>query len=614
MATYRAEQHAPPSADQTEAHWAQAKTLHDIMEQRLLTALFQPIVAFQDGTIYGYEALIRGPSDSILHTPDNLFDTALRSGQLSRLDLLCRQIALQSYKEQGLTGKLFLNINPASLLQPDFKPGLTLQHMADLGIVPEQVVMEITEHTPIHDHTVLHNAALHYKTMGLEVAIDDLGAGYSGLRLWSELRPDYVKIDMHFVQGIHEDVVKRKFVQSIHEIAQTLNCKVIAEGIETKEEYLAVRELDIPMGQGYYFFRPHAIAPRILPQAVMMAGRIRNSQFYLRSSQRFSTTAALIMERTPIRPDLPFQEVGELFCGAPHLSSIPVVREDNVPVGLVRRNQFMNVFASRYGRELHSKKPVARFMDKKPLIVDQNLPLEKLSKLVTSESELQLNDEFIITARGHYAGMGTLTDLLRKITDLQVRNARYANPLTLLPGSVPINECLDNLLQKRWAFVMCYCDLDNFKPFNDVYGYARGDEAIKLLANILVEHAHDRHDFVGHIGGDDFIVVFLSQDWQQRCRSILQCFEREIPQLYDAGHRAAEGMWAKDRRGHELFYPVMSLSIAAVEAPSGHFSTHHEISARAGEVKHQAKSMSGNSLFIDRRTADHPADQLPLLN
>lgn len=614
MATYRAEQHAPASADQTEAYWAQAKTLHDIMEQRLLIPLFQPIVAFPDNTIYGYEALIRGPSDSVLHTPDNLFDTALRTGQLSELDLLCLQVALQSSKEQELTGKLFLNINPASLLQPDFKPGLTLQHMAALGIAPKQVVMEITEHTPIHDYTVLHNAALHYKTMGLEVAIDDLGAGYSGLRLWSELRPGYVKIDMHFVQGIHEDLVKRKFVQSIHEIAQTLDCRVIAEGIETKEEYLAIREIGIPLGQGHYFARPHAIAPRMLPQGVVTAGRIRNSHFHLRSSQRFSTTAALITERAPIRSDLPFQEVADLFCGAPHLSSIPVVREDNVPVGLVRRNQFMNIFSSRYGRELHGKKPITRFMDKKPLIVDQNLPLEKLSKLVTSESELQMNDEFIITARGQYTGVGTLTGLLRKITDLQVRNARYANPLTLLPGSVPINECLDSLLQKRWAFVMCYCDLDNFKPFNDIYGYARGDEAIKLLANILVEHAHDKHDFVGHIGGDDFIMVFLSQDWQQRCRSILQRFEREILRLYDAGHCAAGGMWAKDRRGHELFYPIMSLSIAAVEAPSGHFSTHHEISARAGEIKHQAKSMSGNSLFIDRRAAEHSAGQLPLLN
>ncbi len=109
MATYRAEQHAPPSAEQTEAHWAQAKTLHDIMEQRLLTALFQPIVAFPDNLIYGYEALIRGPSDSVLHTPDNLFDTALRTGQLSRLDLLCRQIVLQSYTV------MFLHFNSHSI-------------------------------------------------------------------------------------------------------------------------------------------------------------------------------------------------------------------------------------------------------------------------------------------------------------------------------------------------------------------------------------------------------------------------------------------------------------------------------------------------------------------
>ena len=160
---------------------------------------------------------------------------------------------------------------------------------------------------------------------------------------------------------------------------------------------------------------------------------------------------------------------------------------------------------------------------------------------------------------------------------------------------------------------MCYCDIDNFKPFNDACGYSQGDEAIKLLARILVESAHKRRDFVGHIGGDDFVIIFLSQNWQQRCQAIIDSFASEVVELYAEEERAAGGVWSKDRRGHKIFYPTMTLSLAAVEATQGRLTSHHEIAARISEVKGQAKSIAGNSLFIDRRHTDGDASQLSLI-
>ncbi len=264
------------------------------------------------------------------------------------------------------------------------------------------------------------------------------------------------------------------------------------------------------------------------------------------------------------------------------------------------------MFASLFGRSLHGKKMVTEFMDVNPLIIDKNLPLEKLSKLVTKEADLHMNDDFIITDDGRYAGVGTVMRLLQKITDLQIRNARHANPLTLLPGTVPLNERLDTLVREGANFIVCYFDLDNFKPFNDAYGFSKGDEAIKLTAQILVESHNKECDFVGHIGGDDFITLFLSADWMAHCEFILKRFESEIIQLYDKQHLMGGGLWSKDRRGKKSFYPIMSLSIGAVEISPKNFDSYHDVASMASNAKAMAKKMNGNSLFVDRRYKKSP--------
>ncbi|MDP1708407.1 MAG: GGDEF domain-containing protein [Gammaproteobacteria bacterium] len=588
------------------------RALHDILEHSQLTPLFQPICSLVENRIYGYEALIRGPAESPLHTPTVLFADATKYARLAEADQRCSQVCIEAWLRLQLQGKLFLNINPASLMQPGFRGSEALHMMGLTGVVPDQVVLEITEHTPTGDYALLREAVVLYRSMGFEIAIDDMGTGYSSLRLWSELRPDYVKIDMHFTQGMYQDRSKRQFVQSIMEIASDLNCKVIAEGVETREDHQALYDVGVTMAQGYYFAPPDAL-PSIALDTPSLAPEPPAHSGYVPGLARSAVAATLISPRPTLDPDTPVEVAGELFHGTPNLNALPVVRGD-IPLGLVRRTQLMNVLASRYGRDLHGKKPVSYFMERRPLIVDKSLPLEKLSKLVTSEDDVYLSDEFIITSRGRYLGMSTIVQLLKKITDLQVRNARYSNPLTLLPGSVPINERLDSLLKRRWGFVMCYCDLDNFKPFNDACGYSQGDEAIKLLARILVDAAHSRHDFVGHVGGDDFVIIFLSQNWQQRCQAIIDSFAVKVVELYAEEERTAGGVWSKDRRGNKVFFPVMTLSLAAVEAPQGRFVSHHEIAARVSEIKTQAKNIAGNSLFVDRRRTDGDAGQLSLID
>src|SRR5450756_1889604 len=237
------------------------KTLQDIFNQRDLSALFQPIMDFSSGTFLGFEALIRGPADNPLHSPINLFGAARQQGLSLEIEMLCRQIVLESFVAQNLPGKLFLNVSPEALTHPSFKNGQTLTYLENLDIDPKRVIIEITENQPTFDFEGMHNALLHYRSMGFQIAIDDLGEGFSSSRLWSELRPEFVKVDMHFVQGVNADPLKQQFLRSIQSIALSSGTQVIAEGIETAAEFRTIRDVGIACGQGYFIARPNHIPP-----------------------------------------------------------------------------------------------------------------------------------------------------------------------------------------------------------------------------------------------------------------------------------------------------------------------------------------------------------------
>ena len=234
----------------------QLSTLDSILAHSNITSLFQPIVSLAEQVILGYEALTRGPSNTSLHSPINLLAAARHAGRLNELEMTCRENACRRYSQQQLQGKLFLNVSPETLLDATHKPGRTLELLHKYGISADNVVIELTEQTPTDDFELLDAALHHYRDMGFSIALDDLGAGYSSLRMWSELRPDYVKIDRYFIDGIHRDAVKREFVGSIMKIARASRAQVIAEGIELSEELQVLSDMGIDLVQGYLLGRP----------------------------------------------------------------------------------------------------------------------------------------------------------------------------------------------------------------------------------------------------------------------------------------------------------------------------------------------------------------------
>ena len=581
------------------------KTLQDILNQRCLSALFQPIMDLSNGTFLGFEGLIRGPADSPLHSPINLFAAAKQQELSLEVEMLCRQIVMEAFAAQNLPGKLFLNVSPEALNHPSFKNGQTLTYLENLGIDPKRVIIEITENQPTFDFDGMRNALLHYRSMGFQIAMDDLGEGFSSLRLWSELRPDFVKIDMHFVQGVNTDPLKQQFIRSIQSIALSSGTQVIAEGIETDAEFRVIRDMGIACGQGYFIARPSSIPP-LNPSAEV--GCLINTNHVAEqpySNPRIITVEALLRYVEPSQPDTSIENIFACFSANKGLRAIPVVKHGR-PIGLINRHAFVDSFAQPFRRELLGKKPCMDMMNADPLIVEKSTPIHELSSFLSESNIEHFTDGFIITEQGRYVGLGTGQDLLREITNAQIETARYANPLTLLPGNVPINEHIDFLLKSGKSFAVCYGDLDNFKPFNDVYGYRKGDEMIQFTGKLLNNVCDPQRDFIGHIGGDDFILILQSADWEKRCNRALTSFAQTSLVLFEERHRSSGGYTSEDRQGRVVHHPLPTLSIGVICATAEAFHSHYEIAEAATAAKKMAKKKPGNSLFIERRELAQP--------
>jgi GGDEF domain-containing protein len=256
----------------------------------------------------------------------------------------------------------------------------------------------------------------------------------------------------------------------------------------------------------------------------------------------------------------------------------------------------MNEYSKLYYREIWGRKSCAVHVNWQPRLIEREHSVDELIGILTSQDQRYLTDGFIVTENGRYVGLGTGDQLVRSVTETRIEAARHANPLTFLPGNIPITRHMDRLLKKQTRFVACYADLNNFKPFNDYYGYWRGDEMICLLARIAAAKCDPQRDFLGHVGGDDFIMLFQSEDWLQRCEKIVLEFNGRALALFDTGSQTAGGIEAEDRHGVKRFFPFTTLSIGAIAIDPIKYARAEDVANAAALAKHDAKQ-AGEGVF-----------------
>lgn len=216
------------------------------------TMAFQPIVNFRDKTIFGYEALVRGPNEEGAHYILSQVNDANRY----KFDQAIRVKALDLAKKLNLEGMLSINFLPNAVYRPETCIRATLEAAAELNFPTNRIMFEVTEGEKVLDHEHLKNIFIEYKKQNFTTAIDDFGAGYAGLNLLADWQPDVIKIDMSLTRNIHNDRVRQSLVNGIITVCKELSIQMIAEGVECKEERDSLYSQGVDLFQGYYFARP----------------------------------------------------------------------------------------------------------------------------------------------------------------------------------------------------------------------------------------------------------------------------------------------------------------------------------------------------------------------
>lgn len=571
------------------------KLLFDqILKDELITPYFQPIYHLADGTIHGYEALSRGPKNSTLFTPDSLFDLAIQEGQLHQLERLCQRKALSKFSKLALKGKLFINVSASLFASSEHQSEMTSSTLSQLGIDNSQLVIELSEQHPYECSDLTKNRVTEYQEMGMQIAIDDLGVGYSGLQIWSELQPNIVKIDRHFIQNIDTDKIKQEFIRAIITIAERTNCTVIAEGIETKKELAFLRKMGVTLGQGYFLGHP-TDTPNFSTNTYLAKQAEESSQAKKDSSE---SVQALCRATPYLNESHVLDDASKLFKKYKEMTAIPILDHQHCPIGVIRRHQLHEIFSTPYGRALYEQKPVTQLLTTEVLVVENSVSLAEVSTLITDQEEDTLNNEILIVRNGKYSGTGHLKDLLKRITELKIQDATYSNPLTLLPGNVPIHKEVSRRLLADEDFHVAYFDLNDFKPFNDFFGYSKGDAVIQLVGSLIKDFVSPENNFIGHIGGDDFVVIFGDHDWKSQCESILSAFAHEISDYYSPETLKEGGVWTKNREGEMRFHAILSLAIGVIKTSAKQCNNHHQVAEMAAHAKKSAKAFKGNYVHL----------------
>jgi diguanylate cyclase (GGDEF)-like protein len=571
-------------------------TVSDLIAQKLLSVVFQPIFRLADGEVFAYEALIRGPQGSVLEHPQALLEAAGREDLSIEFERTAARLCLERFIELKLPGRIFLNYSADTLaaLVQDWEQ--VLPRLRAYGFAIERIVIELTERVWIANPEQFKASIAVIRQCGVGFAMDDYGTAQSSLSLWVGLRPEFVKIDKYFVSNVARDPLKYEALRSITRFAFGTQTQLVAEGVENGEDMKVVRDLGISFGQGFFFARPAKVPTQHLPADARVALESKNIAVFPQVAKVFDNTVRigeLLIDAPTVPLTASNNDVLAQFEEVPDRHAVAVL-EGRLPIALINRKTFVDYFSRPYYRELFGRRSCLQFANHAPLMVETSTTAGAMAQLLAREDRGYLQDGFIFITGGHYAGLGRGDELVRKLMELRVEAARYANPLTFLPGNVPIDEHIRRLLGAGATFTACYVDLSHFKSFNDRYGYWKGDRVIELAAKLLRDVIDPSCDFVGHIGGDDFLVLFQTAEWRDQANIMMTRFNQEVVHHYEDHDAAAGGIVAENRRGEPEFHPLVTMAVGAIIVPGGTAKTPTDVSTAATRVKLAAKrSASG---------------------
>jgi EAL domain-containing protein (putative c-di-GMP-specific phosphodiesterase class I)/GGDEF domain-containing protein len=565
-----------------------------------LTFDYQPVVNVHTGRVFGFEALLRSYREAGFDSIVSVFDEAYEAGVLQELDLMLRSKAVGGFatRPDARQSKLFFNLDNRTFSLPRAVVPETAAIMRNIGLPNSALCFEISERHHLSDVQLQSGPIRSYRHHGFRVALDDFGSGYSGLQLLYYAQPDIVKIDRFLIAKVDTDPKKRVFVSSVVNMAHIMGMIVIAEGIETADEFRLCRDVGADLVQGFFVGRPTSDICGLSESCDSVLSIVGSDR---RNRSTSKDVIARKMEYIePVFDTDPIIRVLDRFRKDHETPFLPVVTDSHEPIGVLREKDLKDYVYSPFGIALlqnrNNVKNAQSFTSKAP-IVDIHSRMEKVVEAYAINAHAEA---VIITDNGRYCGLLQSRALIEALNERRLEEARDQNPLSRLPGNHTISEYLSQALSRAdgsgYAFV--YVDFDHFKVFNDTYGFRLGDRAIMIFADMLQGLVVRTGLFAGHIGGDDFFLgVSLDkmdfETTQDEIRALIAKFAETASGLYSQEDRTRGYVVAEGRDGRRKRYPLLSASAASISIPgpiAGRITT-EQLSEHIATLKLMAKNL-----------------------
>ncbi len=526
---------------------------------------FQAIVNTYTGKTYAVEALIRNTEELGFKSIQDFFDYLYKEQILFKFDILLREKAIKKFKKIDIKKiKLFYNIDNRILSMPDFQVGLTSKLLEAEELEQNTICFELTEHHSFDDENLLKKIIQIYKKHNFNIAIDDFGTGISGLHLLYISEANFIKIDRFFINEINRDSKKRLFCSSVVEMAHIMGMKVIAEGIETIEEYYTCKEIKADYVQGFLISKP-TINTNLIQKTYSKCRALFKKD--RRASNNNFIDKAYIERILPLNINSSLHELFIYFKNNTQNTFVPIINNEKKIEGVIYEVDIKELSYSQYGLSLAknvSFKTKLKTYIKPVLEIDITWGIDKALEMF----HLRNDSKGIFVRRDDtYYGFINLNNLLSLSYKRNLEIAQNQNPLTKLPGNKQIDNFIQKVFKKNINAHIVYFDFNDFKPFNDYYGFRQGDRAILMFSEILQKNISNEH-FVAHIGGDDFFVGFLEKDFEEVYSLIHKSqvdFKNCASSLYSEEDLKNKFIFAKDRFGVDRKFDLLSVSAAIIE-------------------------------------------------
>ena len=530
---------------------------------------FQPIIHSHTGKLYAVEALIRNVQNiSGLNAIDDLFNMAFNDDYLYELDLQLREKAIKKFSNIKIEDlKLFYNLDNRIIYNKNFSYGNTSKILKKYKLNKSVICFELSEKGTAIEQNALSTMIQRYKEEGFSIAIDDFGIGVSGLKLLYFSEAQIIKLDRFFISNIDQDSKKKLFCSSIIEMAHIMGMQVIAEGIETIKEFYTCKDIGADFIQGYLVQKPTIETNEIKS--------IYNNIVTLINDDKRNNPNATIDEEF-IEPiialciDSSLYELFIHFKESTKNNFVPIVDKYDNFLGIIYEADIKKISYSQYGLALAQNKTFSSSLIKyiKPsLCVEISWGIDKILEMYNQNSKDALG--IFITQSNKYRGFINLNSLLTLSYKRNIEIATNQNPLTKLPGNNQIEKFIEKTLKGNQKDIthIIYFDFNDFKPFNDIYGFRLGDRAILIFSELL-QKRYPKDSFIAHIGGDDFFVGLRNHEFKKvfdLTNKVQIEFKNSVENLYSKKDKEKGLLIAKDRFNIERSFNLLSVSSAIIE-------------------------------------------------